>query len=201
MSETEDEPTIPDRAFHAHVPYPEHADRCQASAAGGGQCLFFRIMKDAEGNVLKEPAKYCKMHGGQSHLKEVKKKALSQYFLTKFKAQVEHFNSSDSIFSLRDEIGISRMMVQEILNKCEDANDLMLHSAKVGQLVQNIHKLVLDAKKLESQLGELMDRAAIVRLCDAIIAVVGAAVPEEKLASVSEQISIAIAQAVAGRDQ
>lgn len=175
------------------APYPDHPDRCQAIAAGGDQCPFYRWGS--------QDSKYCKMHGGATAAKKAAKKAMSMYNLALYQEEVERFGNHDSIFSLRDEIGILRMTLQGLMSDFKGPSDLMMNTGRIAQLVGQIHKIVVDAKKLESQLGELMDRAAIHRLCDSIIAIVTDHVDASRLPVIADAIAAAIANAIIERDR
>lgn len=175
------------------VPYPDHPDRCASVAAGGDQCPFYRWGS--------QDSKACKMHGGQHAAKKAAKKAMSMYNLALYQDEIERFGNHDSIFSLRDEIGILRMTLQGVVKGFKGDADLLMNTGRISQLVGQIHKVVVDAKKLESQLGELMDKAAIHRLCDSIIAIVTEHVSAEKLPVIADAIAAAIANAIIERDR
>jgi hypothetical protein len=184
-------------SFYERVPYPDHPERCQAVAAGGDQCTFFHWPRSREG--APSPSKMCKMHGGAVVAKSMAKKAVSQYNLAKYKANVEKFASHDGIFNLRDEIGILRMTLETGLNRINNDDELVMASARITLLVKQIKETVEASKKLESQLGELMDRAAISRLCDSLISIIGDVVPEDRMPDVADRVAAAIASAVSSR--
>ena len=98
------------------------------------------------------------------------------YKLEKFQARVEHFKVNPAVKSLRSEIGILRMTLENVINKCRDENDLLMASQKIGDLVMKIDRLVLSAHKLESSMGELLDKMAALNLSNQIIEIITGAV-------------------------
>jgi len=160
------------------VDRPDHPDRC-SGVTSKGQCW-----------VYKTPgADYCVMHGGSG------KKLPSDdlYRLTKYKSRLKEMKDSKAALSLRNEIGILRITLEEILNKCQSAVDLMIHSSKISRLVQDIGKLVIDSKKLESGLGQLLDRQVVLALAADIVDVVAEVVDNpDQLAAIAKGIEAVI---------
>jgi hypothetical protein len=73
------------------------------------------------------------------------------YYLKKWKERVDALSNSPSIKDLTQELGIMRMMLEEILNDCNDVQDLLRHSARVTSTVDKIQKLVETLDKIESK--------------------------------------------------
>lgn len=143
------------------VPYPEHPRRCQGIARGD-QCMFFALPDVAN----------CIMHGGNKQVASREAASLRNYHLTRFHAELQRHSSSDNIKSLRDEIGILRMMMETRLNKCNDDMDLMLQSGPISDLVLKIDKLVTSCHKLEGSMGELLDKTAILQFANTVTAII-----------------------------
>lgn len=161
------------------VPYPEHPNRCQAIGRGE-QCMMFAV----------EGGSNCNMHGGNKQLASIEAASLRNYNLTKFRAQLERHSNSDHIKSLRDEVGILRMMMETRLNKCHDEMDLMLQSGPIADLVLKIDRLVTSCHKLEGSMGELMDKTAVIQFANVIIGIIGEVLSEhpEELNIIAERI-------------
>lgn len=159
-------------------------ERCQGDSRGG-QCQFARL----------EGGKYCRIHAGaQNTLKNADIAAKRSYQLTRWKARVDDFSTSPAVKSLREEIGISRMMLEQILEKCQDATDLMLNSNKITPLVLTIEKLVSSCDRLETKLLLTLDKSAAILLAEQIINLITEEVedPEivERIAAKMEQVMI-----------
>lgn len=167
---------------------PASPDRCQA-VGPQGQC-FFKKTPNGE---------YCYSHGGNSVEASYKKHALEQYRLLKYKARVEEFATNPKVLTLRDEIGITRMLLETKLNKWSDPDDLISHSQVILANLQAIQKLVTDCKKLESQMGMLLDRGAVQKLCDGILSIMSRYLNEDQMTAVANLVLGEIAAVTTAR--
>ena len=165
------------------VPYPDHPNRCQGTIAAG-QCQYMAI----------PGSKYCKMHGGNTAVEAIKAESVRQYNLAKWQSRVNHFAGNDAVKSLRDEIGISRMLLENILNLCKDEHDLLLYSGKIGELVTKIEKLVVACSRLESNMGMLLDRTAALQLSGQMVEIITKYVDDpDAVSNIANEIAVAIA--------
>jgi hypothetical protein len=146
------------------VPYEEHPNRCQANVniGGGQQCMFYAV----------EGGTNCPIHGGSGQKRSQEKESLRNYNLTRWNAQLQRHASSPGIKSLRDEVGILRMMMEERLNMCRDNMDLILHSGPIADMVMKIERLVVSCHKLEGSLGQLLDKTAVLQFASQVIDVI-----------------------------
>lgn len=165
------------------VPYPEHPRRCQA-IGHGEQCMLEAV----------EDGTCCMVHGGNKQLASKEQASLRNYQLTKFRAQLERHSNSDHIKSLRDEVGILRMMMETRLNKCHDEMDLMLQSGPIADLVLKIDRLVTSCHKLEGSMGELMDKTAVIQFANIIIGIIGEVLTDnpEEMNTIADRIMTAL---------
>ena len=62
--------------------------------------------------------------------------------------------------------------MEERLNKCSDATDLILQSGPISDLVMKIEKVVASCHKLEGQMGTLLDKQAILQFAQAVISII-----------------------------
>ncbi len=156
----------------------EDLDRCQA-IAGGGQC-----------NLRAVPgSKFCPAHGGNRAFLANKKEEMRNYRLSKFKKRLMELGNSDNVTSLRDEVAILRIMIEEKINSCEDAHDLMLISSPLSDLIMKVEKVVVSCNKLESKLGNLLDRTKALQFAQIIVQIIGNYVTdEEQLDKISSEI-------------
>lgn len=134
-----------------------------------------------------EGQKYCRMHFGIGH-KLAEEKASRNYLLNRYQHRVNNFADNDQIKSLREEIGILRMLLEQTINKCQNDTELLLYSNKISDLVVKIEKLVASCHKLELATGSLLDRSTVLMLGDVIIQIIGEVCPPDKIQSVSERI-------------
>ena len=135
-------------------------NRCQ-SVTENGQCL-----RDAL-----EGSQYCKTHAkGKKGLDP----EMRQYLLTEaqMKASTDRHGAVEQIKSLREEVAIARSLVERRLNMIETDSDLLAACGPVNSLLLTIERLVTSCHKLEESLGDLLAKAAIPKLAQALIAVI-----------------------------
>ena len=157
--------------------------RCQYIKPTAGQCQ----------NVCVEGSSYCPAHGGNKAFDAKKKESLRNYRLTKFHQKIQELGNSDFIYSLRDEVGLLRLMIQEKINHCDDEADLLLISGPLSDLLMKSDKLVNSCHRLETKLGNHLDRTRVVGLAQTIVQIIGKHVTDESLL---EKISGEIAEAL-----
>lgn len=115
------------------------------------------------------------------------------YRLTKWQARMEEFADSDKVKSLREEIGILRILLEENMNRCQSAMDIVLYSGKISDLVVKIEKLVASCHRLEQSTGLLLDKSAVINLSNTIITIIANNVKDDAILSVvSDQILDAV---------
>jgi hypothetical protein len=135
-------------------------DRCQAVSKNVGQCRYRR----------QEGSQYCPRHGGNRGAAALKKEKLRNYHLGELmKKRVLEMSNSDDIKSLRDEIGIVRVMLEKRLNLLVDDHDVVMNTGPVMQMIQAIERLVVSCHRVEKDMGELLDRPQIMQFADEII--------------------------------
>ena len=136
-------------------------ERCE-STVKSGQCPFLKI----------QGTNKCVMHGANKtslvHKNEVKR----NYQLKRWQQRVAELADSDTIKSLREEIGILRMVMEEILNKCDDSFDLLMNSQRISDVAMKIEKLVVSCDKLEGRMGQLISKRAIIQLASDYVRVI-----------------------------
>jgi len=151
-------------------------NRCQGITKTG-QCPY---LADAGLN-------FCAMHKGMSDT-IARNNNIRNYRLTKFKAEIEQKADSSSIKSLREEIGITRQLLETIINRCEDETDLMIHSNKISDIVLKIEKLVSSCHRLEKSTGQLLDKSAIIQVAAMFVEIVSEFVSDEDQAEISQRL-------------
>ena len=172
---------------------PDDPDRCQALlAAGHGQCNNKRLPN----------SKYCAVHGGNIGEEQARKESLNNYRLTKFNSRLQQLGSSPNIKSLRDEIAILRLMMEERLNQCSSAHDLIMQSHTISDLVLKIDKVVTSCHKLELNMGALLDKQDIILFGTELINIISSEIDDEELlASLANKITEAVARATSIEDE
>jgi hypothetical protein len=168
---------------------PDDPNRCQASGKQG-QCPY-----KAEQKVDGTYFSHCIRHNA-SRRREDENKRMRNFRLGLFQQRMEEFADNDQVKSLREEIGITRLLLEEIIRTCQDSTQLVMASNKIADLVLKIEKLVTSCHRLEKSSGMLLDKATIQRLADSIINIISGHVEPE----VTSQIAMAIMQEIIGSE-
>lgn len=161
---------------------PSDPERCQATGKTG-QCPY----KAMPGY------KICQRHAGQTLGGEAKQRS-NQYRLQVWQTRVDEFAENDNVKSLRDEIGILRMLMEETLNQCKTATDLMIYQSKLSNLAMQIEKLVTSCNRLEMKMGMLLDKSAALSLAGQIVDIISSEIDDPE---VIDRISNGIINALA----
>lgn len=165
-------------------------------ADNSGQCGFedddcCAVCREHTGPYYRvvEGTKYCIRHGGARTASHNKRKAANQYRLSVWKNRLAEFTEHDSVKSLRDEIGILRIVLEEMMNKCTDRNDLLIYSSKISELAVKIEKLVMSCDRLEKNMGQMMDRPSALKFAAKVVEIVGRNIDSaEQLDIISHEI-------------
>jgi hypothetical protein len=103
----------------------------------------------------------------------LKQEMVRQYNVTRWKSKMDHFSGHSEVKSLREEIGVLRLLMETALNKCDSEMDLLLYSNHISSMAMKIKEAVMAAQKLESAMGMLLDRAATMQLTGEIVDIIG----------------------------
>jgi hypothetical protein len=125
--------------------------------------------------------KYCPMHGGRHEEKAQNAEEVRNLRLSKWKGELARLGNSPAIYSLRDEIGVMRLTLQEMVNRCENANELLVWEPNISRLTMNIGRLVKDFHSLEANLGQLLDKQALIEFGGKIIDIICDKIKDEEL--------------------
>lgn len=120
--------------------------------------------------------------------------SLKNYNLTRFRARVAKHSNSSEVKSLREDIGILRMLLEERVNMCHDEHDLLMQTPQISDLILKIEKVVASCHRLEQSLGQLLDKQAILQFASTVIGIVSQHVDEDKINIISNQIIAAIGE-------
>jgi hypothetical protein len=175
------------------VSRPDHPDRCQSTLAQGrsGQCM----------NVAEPGSDFCKVHGGTNKSSE---QGLYNLRLTQARWQrdISQQANSTGIKSLRDEIGVLRVILQEKLNAIGTPNDLITQCGPLGALIMQIEKLVTSCHKTESSMGMLVDKSVLLQFAGEVVSIIAAeleAVPDNS--QIIDKIACRITESISRSDE
>ncbi len=148
--------------MEAYVVAPDDPRRCQGTTPHG-QCPL-------EALPYKQ---FCHVHIRLSAVGHRNEQEQSKFRLRKWQARVDEFAIHPEAKTLQDEIGILRMLLEEIINSCNDSTMLVLNSHKISDIVTRIEKLVSSCHKLERATGALLDKNTIMMFITRLIEVIG----------------------------
>jgi hypothetical protein len=140
---------------------PDDPNRCQGTA-GNFQCHHPKVAG----------SNFCQYHASARDRGQVVVKSTRQYRLAKWQARLSEFAEHPEIKSLREEIGIARITLEEIINQCHSPQQLVMASQRVSDLVTRIEKLVSACHRLEERTGAVLDKTAAIQLANRIISVI-----------------------------
>lgn len=132
----------------------EAKHRCKGHSAQHGTCPYLAV----------EGSDYCVRHGGGLSDRLEKKKAVRNYHLTKWQARVQQLADNEGIKSLREEVGILRMILENMLEQAHDEQELLMFSSRAADLVIKIEKLVTSCDRMEGKMGQLLGKDSVLRL-------------------------------------
>lgn len=141
--------------------------RCKGSSANG-PCPYV-------GSV----GGFCPMHSGGGLAWKISKENRRNYMLGQWQARVEQFADSTEVKSLREEIGIARLLLENMLTRYSTSDELFLGSGKIADLITRIEKLVATCHKLELANETLLDRHTVLKMAATIIEIIGEFVKDD----------------------
>ncbi len=177
------------------VDRPDDPRRCQG-VVPTGQC----------NNLKVEGSNYCLAHGGASTIKKQEAESLYRFRVDKYRNRINEIAKSSNIKSLREEIGVLRMLLEERMNSIgDDLGQLMLNSGELSEMVVKIDKLVNSCHNLESKLGVMIDKTTLLNLTEQIVKIIGDEIKsleqsDEILDRISSQI-LSVMNEQVGEDQ
>jgi len=153
--------------------------RCQG-VGKSGQCPYTaHSYVDAAGEVVW--SKYCLRHGGNKTEYHDKVYKANLYRLQVWQQRLAEFSESADASTLKQEIGILRVTLEAILNKCEKSTDLLLYSNKISDLAIKIEKLISSSHRIEKSLGVLMDKTTALNFAERIVDIISTHVEDTEI--------------------
>ena len=151
------------------------AERCEATIKTG-QCMNLKI----------NDSNFCPSHGGIISKQSTDLAAKRTYRLQRWQTRVGEMADNGNTKNLREEVAILRMILEEMLNSCNDSMDLLLYSQRMADLVIKIEKLVTSCDRLENRMGLLLSKDSVLQLAATYVQIINTYVVDPE---VIEQIS------------
>lgn len=134
--------------------------RCKHVNSHSGQCS-----RDAITGTTR-----CAIHAVTDSEKHEKR----MYLLLNQKYRERHSDLSDhkDIRSIREEVGIARMLLEERLNSINCEADLIASCSGINTLLLTIEKLTNSCLKLDQSVGNLLSKPALLKVASDIVQIV-----------------------------
>lgn len=128
---------------------------------------------DREGqcwNVAEPGSDYCRSHTGSD---KAEVELIRQYQLTDARlrmrmAQKAGRDNSD-IKSLTEEIHLTRILIEDLMNSCKSDTERLAHTATFNQLVATLERLTKTSFQMEQHLNQLLSKPTLVVLGQDIV--------------------------------
>ena len=136
-------------------------NRCKG-AAPDGQCQ----------NVAELGSEYCRVHGGQNIQPAEDARG---YLLAKVQDATRLATLSDElepVKELRDAIGLQHMLIEKRYNLIHNDGDLLAACGPLNQMLMTMERLVNSCHRIQTNLGELLARQAVLTLAKTMVEIV-----------------------------
>jgi hypothetical protein len=114
-----------------------------------------------------EGEKYCSLH---THIDPDKhQKRLYNLLKYKYRTRYEQIGEHEALRSLRDEVAIAKMMLEETFNAIQNDSELLASRADIAQQLATVEKLVASMIKMETSLGTLLAKPTLLKIASDIV--------------------------------
>jgi len=162
--------------------------RCQ-HVCGYGQCNY-AVVDDDKSQLT---GKYCAAHLPTYDPTKRKDFQLKRYKLSVYHSRVGELFKNEEFKSLREEIAILRMTLEQLMNQLQTPWDFMVYGNRVESVIEKIGKLTVMGHKLETSLGQVLDKPTLTTFADEVIRILSDEVTDtETLKRISQKIGGAI---------
>jgi|WetSurMetagenome_2_1015567.scaffolds.fasta_scaffold09775_7 hypothetical protein len=131
--------------------------RCEFTHIGAGQCNEEAL----------EGCRYCSLHTTLDPEKQQKR--LYNLLKFKYRTRYEQIGDHEALRSLREEVAIAKMMLEESLNLIQNESEYMARRSELAQQLVTIEKLVSSMLKMETSLGTLISKPTLLKLTSDIV--------------------------------
>lgn len=137
---------------------PDDPERCTRPIPSG-QCNYRALPGQ----------KVCRRHGGQLDVAERYESNLYRLNKARHRDRLNELSSHEKIKSLREEIGLCRILIEERFNSIKTDTDLMAASSALNSMFLTLERLVKTTHQMEQSLGELLARSTVMALGQHIV--------------------------------
>ena len=160
---------------------PDDPNRCQKNT-DRGQCW----------NIAAEGCQYCLGHGGKTEMDAKNQVEIKNYRLTIWKARLEEKLNTPDWKNLNEEVGILRIIIEERLNQCKDAHDLIMVSGQVADMIEKLQKTLSTCLKIEKTMNEYLDKGQVIQFASELVEIISDEMPKEKIQTIMGKINLLV---------
>ena len=114
----------------------------------------------------------CAAHGGKSRANAEETRLYNLVELDN-RRRLAELSGSENIKSLREEIGLVRLLIEKYVNAARGSDvELLSSSGSIDRLILTLGKLIKDCHALEQSLGELLSKQTVYRLAQTMCEIV-----------------------------
>ncbi len=114
---------------------------------------------------------FCLKHGGRSKA-QAEEKRLYQLANIDNRRRLAELAGDDNIKSLREEIGLLRLLIERTMNAAKTDAELLSYSSSINSMLLTGQKLIKNCHELEQSTGELLSKPAVMRLVQRICEII-----------------------------
>ena len=114
---------------------------------------------------------FCLVHGGKSKA-EAEDTRLYHLAEVDNRRRLAELSSHERIKSLREEIGLVRILIEKRMNMIRTEADLLSACGPINNMLLTLEKLIKSCHALEQSLGELLSKQSVVCLAQKICEIV-----------------------------
>jgi hypothetical protein len=163
--------------------------RCQKS--NGNTACFYKCVPGST---------FCNLHGGGATGRALEKKQLRNIILQgELGTRAQEMLTGGRLKDLTDEVVLSRVMLEGLLKNIKAPTDFIIYADKVNTTLKTTQSLIESLQKIQEKNKELVDRATLFTIAEAILGVITAHVsdPDEQRA-IGEEIYAVVIKGLGG---
>jgi hypothetical protein len=130
----------------------------------------------------------CVRHGANKQLDKAERENIRLYRVAKWQGRIAELADSPKRKSLTEEVGVLRMVLEEVLNRCKTDEDIFMMSTRISELVRDIEKVVMSCSRLEATSGQTLDKVAAMNFATQVLEILGRHVPVESLDPIAGEL-------------
>ena len=140
-------------------------------------------------------SKFCPLCGGINVETLEEKANRNNYRIAKWKTRLLEFSDNEHISSLREEVGLLRIMIEERMNICKDSTDLMFQSQSISDLIMKVEKVVTSCQRLENTLKTTLNKQGAIQLAQEFITIISNNINDpETIEQISNELLLIISR-------